>query len=82
MKDNQMWDLVDLPDWIKPVKNKWVFKRKTDINGNLTVYKARLVVKGFTQVKEIDYDETFSPVAKFQSIRILLAIATFHDYKI
>jgi Reverse transcriptase (RNA-dependent DNA polymerase) len=82
MKDNQMWDLVDLPDGIKPVKNKWVFKRKTEINGNLTVYKARLVVKGFTQVEEIDYDEIFSPVAKFQLIRILLAIATFHDYKI
>jgi Reverse transcriptase (RNA-dependent DNA polymerase) len=72
MENNQLWDLVDLPDRIKPIKNKWVFKRKTGMDGNLTVYKTRLVVKGFTQVVGIDYDETFSPVAKFQSIWILL----------
>jgi Reverse transcriptase (RNA-dependent DNA polymerase) len=74
--------LIDLPDGIKPIKNKWVFKRKTDMDDNLTVYKAYLVAKGFTQVEEIDYDETFSPVAKFQSIRILLAIAVFYNYEI
>jgi Reverse transcriptase (RNA-dependent DNA polymerase) len=77
-----VWDLVDLPNGIKPVKNKWVFKRKTDMDDNLTVYKARLVAKGFTQVEMIDYDETFSPIAKFQSIQILLMIAAFHDYEI
>jgi Reverse transcriptase (RNA-dependent DNA polymerase) len=82
MKDNQVWDLVDLPDRIKSIKNKWVFKRKTDMDGNLTVYKVHLVAKGFTQVEGIDYDEIFSPVAKFQSIRIFLAIAVFHDYEI
>jgi Reverse transcriptase (RNA-dependent DNA polymerase) len=74
--------LVDLLDGIKPIKNKWVFKRKTNMDGNLTVYKACLVAKGFTQVEEIDYDETFSPVAKFQSIRILLAIVVFYNYEI
>jgi Reverse transcriptase (RNA-dependent DNA polymerase) len=68
IKDNQVWDLVDLPDGIKSIKNKWVFKRKTDMDSNLTVYKARLVTKGFTQVKRIDYDETFLPIAKVQSI--------------
>ena len=53
-----------------------------DMDGNMTTYKARLVAKGFTQVQGIDYDETFSPVAMFKSIRILLAIAAFYDYEI
>ena len=52
------------------------------MDGNMTTYKARLVAKGFSQVQGIDYDETFSPVAMFKSIRILLAIAAFYDYEI
>ena len=52
------------------------------MNGNMTTYKARLVAKGFSQIHGIDYDETFSPVAMFKSIRIMLAIAVFHDYEI
>ena len=50
--------------------------------GNVTVYKARLVAKGFRQIQGIDYDETFSPVAKLKSIRVLLAIAAYFDYEI
>ena len=82
MYDNQVWDLVDPPKGVKLIGNKWVFKRKIDMDGNLTVYKARLVAKGFKQIQGVDYDETFSPVAMFKSIRILLAIAAFHDYEI
>ena len=52
------------------------------MDGNLTTYKARLVAKGFSQVQGIDYDETFSPVAMFKSIRILLAIVAYCDYEI
>ena len=62
-------------------KNNWIFKKKTDTDGNLTVYKARLVAKGYRQVQGVDYDQTFSPVAKLKSIRIMLAIAAFYDYK-
>ena len=51
-------------------------------DGNVTVYKAQLVAKGFRQVQGVDYDETFSPVAMFKSIRIMLAIAAFYDYEI
>ncbi|KAK1615195.1 hypothetical protein QYE76_020712 [Lolium multiflorum] len=69
----------ELPDSRKAVENKWIFKRKTDADGNITVYKARLVAKGF---QGVDYDETFSPVAKLKSVRILLAIAAFFDYEI
>ena len=55
---------------------------KTDADGNVTVYKARLVAKGFRQVQGVDYDETFSPVAKLKSVRIMLAIAAYYDYEI
>ncbi|KAK1606629.1 hypothetical protein QYE76_030302 [Lolium multiflorum] len=82
MYDNKVWTLVDLPDSRKAVENKWIFKRKTDADGNITVYKARLVTKGFRQIQGVDYDETFSPVAKLKSVRILLAIAAFFDYEI
>ncbi|KAK1651569.1 hypothetical protein QYE76_069374 [Lolium multiflorum] len=82
MYDNKVWTLVDLPDSRKAVENKWIFKRKTDADGNITIYKARLVAKGFRQIQGVDYDETFSPVAKLKSVRILLAIAAFFDYEI
>ncbi|KAK8589956.1 hypothetical protein V6N12_024343 [Hibiscus sabdariffa] len=82
MSNNQVWTLVEPPEGIKPIGCKWVFKKKTDMDGNVQTYKGRLVAKGFRQIHGIDYDETFSPVAMFKSIQILLAIAAFHDYEI
>ncbi|KAK9025215.1 hypothetical protein V6N11_065111 [Hibiscus sabdariffa] len=82
MSENQVWTLVEPPEGIKPIGCKWVFKKKTDMDGNVQTYKGRLVAKGFRQIHGVDYDETFSPVAMFKSIRILLAIAAFHDYEI
>ncbi|KAD5802565.1 hypothetical protein E3N88_13925 [Mikania micrantha] len=70
MYDNQVWELVVPPLNSKLVGSKWVFKKKTDMHGNLDTYKARLVAKGFTQTQGVDYDETFSPVAMLKSIRI------------
>ncbi|KAK8701343.1 hypothetical protein V6N13_019731 [Hibiscus sabdariffa] len=81
MSDNQVWTLVEPPEGIKPIGCKWVFKKKTDMDCNVQTYKGRLVAKGYRQIHGIDYDETFSPVAMFKSIRILLAIAAFHDYE-
>ena len=52
---------------------------KTDADGNVTIYKDRLVVKGFRLVQGVDYDETFSPVAMLKSVRIMLAIAAFYE---
>ena len=82
MHDNQVWNLVNAPDNAKIVGCKWVFKKKTDMDGNVHTYKARLVAKGFTQTHGVDYDETFSPVAMLKSIRILVAIAAYYDYEI
>ena len=59
-----------------------IFKKKTDTDGNVTVYKARLVETGFRQVQGVDYDETFSPIAMLKSVRIMLAIVAFYDYEI
>ncbi|GJZ71899.1 retrotransposon protein, putative, ty1-copia subclass [Tanacetum coccineum] len=81
MYDNQVWNLVDTTPGLKMVGCKWFFKKKTDMDGKVHTYKARLVAKGYTQTYEIDYEETFSPVAKINSIRIMLAIAAFHDYE-
>ena len=68
-------------DW-RAIENKWIFKKKTDADGNVTIYKARCVAKGYRQVQGVDYDETFSPVAKLKSVRIMLAIAAYYDYEI
>ncbi|GKD12310.1 putative RNA-directed DNA polymerase [Tanacetum coccineum] len=82
MYDNQVWNLVDTTPSLKTVGCKWIFKKKTDMDGKVHTYKARLVAKGYTQTHEIDYEETFSLVAKIKSIRIMLAIVAFHDYEI
>ncbi|CAN6552325.1 unnamed protein product [Malus baccata var. baccata] len=82
MYQNQVWTLVDPPEGIVLVGNKWVFKRKIGVDGNVDTYKARLVAKGYRQREGIDYEETFSPVAMIKSIRILLAIVAYHDYEI
>ncbi|KAJ9566114.1 hypothetical protein OSB04_002080 [Centaurea solstitialis] len=82
MYDNQVWELTNLPQHCKAVGRKWVFKKKTDMDGNVHTFKARLVAKGFTQTHGIDYDETFSPVAMLKSIRILMAISAYFNYEI
>ena len=82
MYENQVWNLVNPPEGIKPIGCKWVFKKKTDMDGNVITYKARLVVKGYHQKQGVDYDKTYSPVAILKSIRMLLAIAAHYDYEI
>ena len=82
MYDNQVWTLIDPTDGLKTIRCKWVFKKKTDMDGNVHTYKARLVAKRFKQTHGIDYDEIFSPVAMLKSNRILLAKAAYYDYEI
>nr|GFA67462.1 hypothetical protein [Tanacetum cinerariifolium] len=74
--------LNELPLNARTVGSKWLFKKKTNTDGAVYVFKARLVAKGFTQTYGVDYEETFSPVADFRAIRILIAIAAYYDYEI
>ena len=63
MYENKVWTLANLPDDQRAIGNKWIFKKKTDADGNVTIYKALFVAKGYRQVQGVDYDETFSPIA-------------------
>ena len=81
MYQNNVWTLVDSPDGTILVGCKWVFKKKTDMDGNISTYKARLVAKRFTQCQVIDYEQTVSPLTMMKSIRILLAIVAYYNYE-
>jgi hypothetical protein len=80
-KRNQVWSLVDKPKQ-NIVGTKCVFHKKQDKHGVVTRNKARLIAKGYSQVEGLDFDETFAPAARLESIRILLAYATHHDFKL
>ena len=82
MYSNKVWDLVEPPEGVKPIGCKWIFKKKRGVDGKVKTFKARLVAKGFTQKEEIDYEDTFLPVAMLKSIRILLSIAAHYNYEI
>lgn len=75
LKENKAWVSVPRPEKQKVVGCKWVFKVKTNECGNVSRYKARLVAKGFDQREGVDYLETFSPVVRHSSLRLLFALA-------
>ena len=79
MYENKVWTLVDLPDGRQAIENKWIFKRKTDADSSVTIYKLDLSKKVFDKVQGVDYDEIFSLLAMLKSVRIMLAIATFYE---
>jgi hypothetical protein len=78
---NEVWELVPRPKQ-NVIGTKWVFRNKQDEHGIVTRNKARLVAKGFTQIEGLDFGETYAPVARLESIRILLAYAAHHDFKL
>ncbi|GJX03403.1 retrovirus-related pol polyprotein from transposon TNT 1-94 [Tanacetum coccineum] len=79
---NDVWELVHNPKDITIIETKWIFRNKLDKNGVVSRNKARLVVQGYNQQEGIDYDETYAPVARLESIRILLAYACALDFKL
>ncbi|GJU74364.1 retrovirus-related pol polyprotein from transposon TNT 1-94 [Tanacetum coccineum] len=81
-KTNDVWTLVPTPDNQTITGTKWVFKNKLDKNGVVSRNKARLVAQGYNQQEGIDFDETYAPVARVESIRILLAYACALDFKL
>jgi hypothetical protein len=78
---NEVWHLVPCPNQ-NVVGTKWVFRNKQDEHGVVTRNEARLVAKGYSQVEGLDFDETYAPVARLESIHILLAYATYHGFKL
>jgi hypothetical protein len=79
---NQVWTLEEHPKDARVIGTKWVFRNKQDDQGVVVRNKARLIVKGFSQVEGLDFGETFAPVARLEAIRIILAYASHHEMKL
>ncbi|KAF2360595.1 Reverse transcriptase RNA-dependent DNA polymerase [Trinorchestia longiramus] len=82
MNINNVWSLVECPKNKKPIRCKWIFKNKTGPDGNVCSYKARLVAQGYARKFGVDYDGTFSPVVRFESVRAVLALAAKHNLQL
>jgi hypothetical protein len=79
---NQVWELVEPPPNCKPIGTKWVWKTKEGENGEVVRNKSRLVAQGYSKKEGINYEETFSPVARLEAIRILLAFSVAKGFKL
>lgn len=79
LKENETWSLVNRPVGRNVISNRWIFKKKYAANGEIDRYKARLVVRGFSQKEGIDYNEVFAPVVKYVTVRTILSIVAADD---
>ena len=78
---NETWDLVPYPNEKNVISNNWIYKVKFNSVGDIEKYKARLVAKGFAQKYGVDYEETFAPMVKMPTVRIILTLSTAQGWK-
>ena len=78
IQKNDTWELITLPQNHKAIDVRWVYKIKRTTDGEIDRYKARLVTKGYRQKYNIDYEEVFAPVARLDTVRLLISLATHH----
>ena len=78
---NETWELTEVSENKVGIGCKWLYKTKFNADGSVDKYKAKLVAKGYSQKGGVDYEDTFSPVAKLNTIRLMIALATQHKWK-
>ncbi|KAK4857146.1 hypothetical protein QYF36_025054 [Acer negundo] len=79
---NEVWTLVPKPKSTNMIGTKWIYRNKSNEDGNIVRNKARLVAQGYSQIEGINFEETFAPVARLKSIRLLLSISCVHKFKL
>jgi hypothetical protein len=82
VEKNRTWELANLPRGHSVITLKWVFKLKMDEAGAIVKHKARLVARGFVQREGFDFDDTFTPVARMESVRLLFALASQEGWRV
>ena len=79
---NDVWEIVLRPEGKSVVISRWLYKIKYVADGNIEKYKAWFVVRGFSQIEGVDYDETFAPIARYTSIHLIISIVAEMGWKI
>ena len=79
---NDVWEMVPTPKYKSVVSSKWIFKTKNSINGSIEKYKEIFIARGFSQKEGIDYEDTFSLVARYTSVRTILSLASNMNWKL
>ena len=82
IEENETWELINPPLGCRLISLKWVYKVKQDVRGTIVKHKARLITRGFVQREGIDFEEVFTPVARMESVRLLLALEAAKDWRV